>query len=64
MHVLEVGIIVAVFAVFSAIGWLAGRWRGGLPTTLDEWGLGGRRNGTIMTWLLLRSRRAPAFARV
>lgn len=52
-HPVELGIILAVFALFSAIGCLAHRWRRGTPATLEGWGLAGRRNGAVMTWLFL-----------
>lgn len=47
----------AVFAVFFAlvtvVGFVAARWRRADLTHLHEWGLGGRRFGTWVTWFLL-----------
>jgi SSS family solute:Na+ symporter len=47
----------AVFAVlFAFIAWLglaAARWRRGDLDLLREWGLGGRRFGTLITWFLV-----------
>ncbi|MEO8743017.1 MAG: sodium:solute symporter [Lysobacteraceae bacterium] len=47
----------AVFAFFFAsvtvIGFVASRWKAGDLDLLHEWGLGGRRFGTIVTWFLL-----------
>ncbi|HYZ57104.1 MAG TPA: sodium:solute symporter [Streptosporangiaceae bacterium] len=50
----ELGIF-AFFVLFvTVLGFLAARWRGGGELqTLDEWGLGGRRFGTAVTWFLL-----------
>jgi SSS family solute:Na+ symporter len=47
----------AVFLVFfllvTVLGFVAARWRQGDLNRLDEWGLAGRRFGTIVTWFLL-----------
>jgi len=47
----------AVFAVFFALvtvlGFVASRWRAADLSHLHEWGLGGRRFGTFVTWFLL-----------
>ncbi len=47
----------AVFAVLfllvTVIGFFAARWRRGDLDQLHEWGLGGRRFGTLVTWFLL-----------
>jgi solute:Na+ symporter, SSS family len=48
------GVLIFFFVVVTAGGFYAARWR--KPTTmqsLDEWGLGGRGFGTIITWFLL-----------
>jgi SSS family solute:Na+ symporter len=37
----------------TALGFAAGRWRKGDLNHLHEWGLGGRRLGSFMTWFLL-----------
>src|SRR3954470_5032820 len=53
-HVLEIVIFVVLFALVSAIGFVAARWR--RPTDLnhlDEWGLGGRNFGGWITWFLV-----------
>lgn len=46
-----------VFAVLvlgvTLMGFLAARWRAAKITTLDEWALGGRRFGTVVSWFLL-----------
>lgn len=46
-----------VFALLAGavalLGFLAARWRRGDLSELTEWGLGGRRFGTVVTWFLL-----------
>jgi SSS family solute:Na+ symporter len=37
----------------TVIGFLSARWRQGNLELLDEWGLAGRRFGTLITWFLL-----------
>jgi SSS family solute:Na+ symporter len=46
-------IFILLFVAVAAIGFLAARWRRGDLSVLDEWGLGGRRFGTVVTWFLL-----------
>jgi solute:Na+ symporter, SSS family len=42
------------FALVTVMGFLAARWRSGpVSANLDEWGLGGRRFGTWITWFLV-----------
>src|SRR6185312_11867304 len=48
-----VTIFVALFAFVTLLGFAAARWRRGDLTHLHEWGLGGRRFGTVVTWFLL-----------
>ena len=43
---------VAVLAV-TALGFVAGRWGGANLNNLEEWALGGRSFGTIVSWFLL-----------
>jgi SSS family solute:Na+ symporter len=50
----QLGIVVFFFLVVSIGGFLASRWkRAQSMQSLDEWGLGGRRFGTVITWFLL-----------
>ena len=42
-----------LFAAVTAIGFFASRWRRGDLNQLHEWGLGGRRFGTVIIWFLL-----------
>ncbi|HEY1273729.1 MAG TPA: sodium:solute symporter family protein [Thermoleophilaceae bacterium] len=43
----------ALFALVTGLGFVAARWKRGDLNLIDEWGLGGRRFGTIVTWFLL-----------
>ncbi|HSZ11793.1 MAG TPA: sodium:solute symporter, partial [Rhizomicrobium sp.] len=42
-----------LFGFVTVLGFVAARWRKADLTQLTEWGLGGRRFGTIVTWFLL-----------
>ena len=44
-----------LFGFVTLLGFIAARWRRGDLKTLDEWGLGGRRFGTIVTWSLCQA---------
>jgi solute:Na+ symporter, SSS family len=46
-------VFVVLFSLVTAVGFWAARWRKGDLDQLHEWGLGGRRFGTIVTWFLL-----------
>jgi SSS family solute:Na+ symporter len=46
-------VFTALFAFITILGFLAARWRQGDLNQLHEWGLGGRRFGTVVTWFLL-----------
>jgi solute:Na+ symporter, SSS family len=46
-------IFVLLFALITWLGFWAARWRKGDLDLLHEWGLGGRRFGTIITWFLV-----------
>ena len=46
-------VFVALFALVTGLGFAAVRWRRAELDHLDEWGLGGRRFGTLITWFLL-----------
>src|SRR5579864_5415331 len=47
------GVFVALFAFITWLGFAAAHWRKGDLDLLHEWGLGGRRFGTLITWFLL-----------
>jgi SSS family solute:Na+ symporter len=42
-----------LFSFVTVLGFVAARWRRGDLDQLHEWGLGGRRFGTVVTWFLL-----------
>src|SRR6187402_596424 len=46
-------IFAVLFLIVTVLGFVAARWRRGDLDRLDEWGLGGRQFGTIVTWFLL-----------
>jgi len=46
-------IFVLLFGLVSWLGFAAAKWRKGDLDQLHEWGLGGRRFGTVITWFLL-----------
>src|SRR4030081_3338103 len=50
---MALSIFVVVFGLVSWLGFAAARWRKGDLDLLHEWGLGGRRFGTLITWFLL-----------
>ena len=46
-------IFAALFLLVTVLGFVAANWRKGDLTQLHEWGLGGRRFGTVISWFLL-----------
>jgi len=46
-------IFVGLFGFITWLGFAAARWRRGDLDQLHEWGLGGRRFGTVITWFLV-----------
>jgi SSS family solute:Na+ symporter len=46
-------VFVALFGLVTWLGFVAARWRKADLNQLHEWGLGGRRFGTVVTWFLL-----------
>ncbi|MGA2842544.1 MAG: sodium:solute symporter [Steroidobacteraceae bacterium] len=50
---IALSIFVALFGFISWLGFAAARWRKGDLDQLHEWGLGGRRFGTLITWFLV-----------
>ncbi len=53
MNTVAVSVFILLFAFVTILGFVAARWRKGDLTQLSEWGLGGRRFGTLVTWFLL-----------
>ncbi len=46
-------IFLALFGLITWLGFAAAHWRKGDLDLLHEWGLGGRRFGTVVTWFLV-----------
>jgi SSS family solute:Na+ symporter len=46
-------VFIALFGLISWLGFAAAHWRRGDLDQLHEWGLGGRRFGTLITWFLV-----------
>ncbi len=46
-------VFIIFFALVTVLGFVAARWRRGNLNQISEWGLAGRRFGTIVTWFLL-----------
>jgi SSS family solute:Na+ symporter len=46
-------VFAALFLLVTVVGFVASRWRRADLDELHEWGLGGRRFGTLVTWFLL-----------
>ncbi|HWC62283.1 MAG TPA: sodium:solute symporter, partial [Rhizomicrobium sp.] len=52
-HPITLVIFFLLFVTVAAIGLFGARWRAADLSQLAEWGLGGRRFGTVITWFLL-----------
>ena len=46
-------VFIIFFAIVTILGFVAARWRRGNLDLIHEWGLAGRRFGTLVTWFLL-----------
>ncbi len=46
-------VFTVLFLFVTVVGFVASKWRQGDLGMLSEWGLGGRRFGTVITWFLL-----------
>ncbi len=53
MNWTALSVFLILFLLVTILGFWASRWRQGDLKQLDEWGLGGRRFGTVITWFLL-----------
>jgi SSS family solute:Na+ symporter len=52
-NTVALAVFAALFCLVTIIGFIASRWRRADLDQLHEWGLGGRRFGTVVTWFLL-----------
>jgi SSS family solute:Na+ symporter len=50
---IALSVFVVLFGFITWLGFAAARWRRGDLDQLHEWGLGGRRFGTLITWFLV-----------
>src|SRR6201995_3001480 len=50
---IALGVFIALFVLVTLLGFVASGWRKGDLTQLHEWGLGGRRFGSVIVWFLL-----------
>ncbi|MBV8799009.1 MAG: sodium:solute symporter, partial [Alphaproteobacteria bacterium] len=46
-------VFISLFVLVTGLGFAASRWRRGDLSQLHEWGLGGRRFGSVIVWFLL-----------
>ncbi len=46
-------VFIFFFLLVTVLGFVAARWRRGNLNDINEWGLAGRRFGTVITWFLL-----------
>ena len=53
MNWIAIIVFVLLFGAVTIIGFAAAHWRRGDLDVLDEWGLAGRRLGTVVIWFLL-----------
>ena len=53
VHWTSWGVFIFFFAIVTVLGFVAARWKSADLTLLHEWGLGGRRFGTWITWFLI-----------
>jgi solute:Na+ symporter, SSS family len=50
---ISLSVFLVLFAFITWLGFAAAKWRQGDLDLLHEWGLGGRRFGTVVTWFLV-----------
>jgi SSS family solute:Na+ symporter len=53
LDLVATAVFVLLFLLVTWLGFVAARWRKADLNVLHEWGLGGRRFGTVVTWFLL-----------
>lgn len=49
----ELAVFLFFFFTVTAIGFIASRWRSSSSHSVEDWGLGGRQFGTLVTWFLV-----------
>ena len=50
---ISLSVFLVLFGLITWLGFAAANWRKGDLDQLHEWGLGGRRFGTVVTWFLI-----------
>src|SRR6266513_2357656 len=53
LNVTALSVFIVLFVLVTLLGFLASRWRSGDLSQIGEWGLGGRRFGSLVVWFLL-----------
>src|SRR5579875_262697 len=53
VDLVALSVFIFFFLLVTVLGFVAARWRRGDLSKLNEWGLAGRRFGTVVTWFLL-----------
>lgn len=53
IHGVELSVFIVLALIVTVVGFAAGRWRHAKLDHLDEWGLGGRKFGSLITWFLI-----------
>ena len=53
MNVVATSVFIALFAFITVLGFVSAHWKKGDMTHLHEWGLGGRRFGSWISWFLI-----------
>jgi len=53
INVQALAVFIVIFSLVTILGFFASRWRAGDLNRLQEWGLAGRRFGTMVSWFLL-----------
>lgn len=53
LNIVALVVFTLLFLFITWLGFIAAKWRRGDLDMLHEWGLGGRRFGTIVTWFLI-----------
>src|SRR3974390_683801 len=61
LDVVPLTVFIIMFVAVTVLGFVAARWRRGDLDLLHEWGLAGRRFGTIVTWFLIGGGLFPAY---
>jgi len=49
----ELGVFLFFFLLVTVLGFVAAKWRRGDLNRIEEWGLAGRRFGTLVTWFIV-----------